>query len=109
MAIRMISRKGNIFLREKHNPSGIIIAWLGDDGKPHTKSIPRDKNVDSQLASKLTILHANQELWLKQLDLMSLEGIKSMPVMCLGLTRSQAKQALLEEQAKIEKIKLLTD
>ena len=83
------------YTRRKHDPSGIIIAWLGDDRKIHTKSIHKGSMRNSMWHA---INEARTELLLKQMDCMCVGGYKKpMPMITTGLTREEARQAFLKE------------
>ena len=93
--------------KTKHIPSGIIIAWLGNDNKAHTQSIP---NRNTSIGLEQVKIDAKTELLLRQLDYLG-GGIKSMPIITTGLTRAKAKQILLDDLQKETKhnIKFLSD
>lgn len=89
--MRVRSVKGNIFERHKYWPSGVILAWLGNDDKVHTQSIS-DRH--TSIGLKQVELDTRMELSLRQLDCIG-GIIKSMPMVTFGLTRLEARQALL--------------
>lgn len=81
-------------------PSGIIIAWMGIDNKIHTQSIAIQypEWSDKTASMKQTIVHAKTALLLCQLNAMETDsGIKFTPIITIGLTRAEAKQALMKE------------
>lgn len=81
----------------KHSPSGVFIVWLGNDDKPHSKSIGITTLVPS-LVPKLLNLDIQTQVLLKQLDYMG-GMIKSAPMVISGMVRQKAKQALFTELA----------
>jgi len=78
-------------MKRKHNPSGVLIVWLGNNDRIHTQSIHLNPRFPM-----LVKVDANAELLLKQLDFMG-GDIKSMPIMTMGLTREQARLAFQSE------------
>lgn len=51
-------------MKSKHQPSGILIVWLGGDDKIHTQSIAIQYPLWGRDASmKQTIIHAKTELF----------------------------------------------
>lgn len=79
---------------EKKQPSGILIAWLGGENKPHTKSIPFIPY--KPLQKKIACIEANAFLMCKQIDY-DAGYINSMPMITMGLSRVEARQALVKE------------
>ena len=89
--------------KSKHQPSGIIIVWLGSDDKIHTQSIAIQYPLWGRDASmKQTIIHARTELLFHQMDCWGVKGqVLPMPMMTTGLTRAQARLAYLDELSLI--------
>lgn len=84
---------------KKHIPSGIIIAFMGADNKVHTQSIAIAYPMWPKESSKrMTLINANTELMLCQLDRLAYPEYKTRvaPVITFGLSRADAKVALLE-------------
>jgi len=77
----------------KHRPSGVFIVWLGNDNRPHSKSIGITTLVPD-LAPKLLKIDIQTEILLKQLDHMG-GIIKTAPMVISGMSRQRAKEALL--------------
>ena len=78
----------------KSKPSGIILAWLGNNDKLHTKSIITC--CIPSLEKSFAKIEAQKELLLLQLDYIGGE-IKSMPVITIGLTRAEARRTVENE------------
>lgn len=87
------------YTRKKHEPSGVIIVWQDADKRIHTRSIAIQYPLwGKERSKKMTILHANTELLLQQLETMGVEGyVLPAPMMTVGLSRLESKRAYIKE------------